>query len=287
MALPSFFIIGAAKSGTTSLHHYLGQHPEIQMSSRKEPNFFSGVESAASYTFGRISDLKGYERLFDSTMQVRGESSPSYADFPRHKKVPERIKELVPEAKIIYLVRDPIDRTISHFQHRVAIGSEQRSLAEALKDLPDPYSALTCPSLYASQLDLYLQYFPRDRILVVDHADLLAERGSTLREIFAFLTVDDTFDSVRFDDEVNRSSGRHVYPPGLARFMWRSVTPRLRWVHPRIRTSFRRSLEGIFLPSLQMPILESDLRSRLEELYTGEVSRLRALTGKTFPTWSI
>lgn len=177
MALPTFFIIGAAKSGTTSLHRYLDQHPQIQMSLRKEPNFFSGADNGIPYTFGRIGDLEEYEKLFDPSAAVRGESSPSYADYPRRQGVPERIKELVPEAKLIYLVRDPIERTVSHYHHRVANGGERRPLREALSDLSDPYSPCICPSRYASQLDLYLRYFSQDRILVIDQAESCSRIG--------------------------------------------------------------------------------------------------------------
>ncbi len=287
MALPNLFIIGAAKAGTTSLHGYLDQHPQIQMSQRKEPNFFSGPERDIPYTFGRISDLAEYEKLFDSTAVVRGEASPSYADHPRREGVPERIKQLVPDAKFVYLVRDPIARTVSHHQHRVANGGERRPLREALSDLSDPCSPCICPSLYASQLDLYIRHFPQERILVVDQADLLADRRSTLRQVLAFLGVDDTFDSQRFDEELNRSSDRRTYPPGLARHVKLHLAPRLRWLPPGVRRPLRRSAERVLLPPLRTETLDDDLRTRLQELYAGEVRRLRALTGKAFPTWSL
>lgn len=91
MALPTFLIIGAMKSGTTSLHRYLDQHPQIQMSARKEPSFFSGPEAGIPYTLSRVSDVKQYEELFDPTVEVRGEASPNYTIYPRRQGVPERI----------------------------------------------------------------------------------------------------------------------------------------------------------------------------------------------------
>ena len=292
MALPTFFIIGAAKSGTTSLHWYLDQHPQIQMSTDKEPNFFSGPENGVPYPFGRTSRLEAYEELFDPAVGVRGEASTGYASHPRRQGVPERIKELVPEAKFIYLVRDPIARTISQYQHRVAVEGERRSLREALGDLSDPYSICICPSLYASQLDLYLRHFPRERLLVIDQAELLAGRQSTLRQIFTFLSVNDVVDWSRFAEELNTSRDRRIYPPAYARLHYvrlrgPDLPAPLRWIPRRVRRPLRRSVERILLSRLDTPTLDDELRARLEEFYADEVARLRALTGKTFPTWSI
>jgi hypothetical protein len=287
MTLPTFFIIGAAKSGTTSLHYYLDQHAEIQMSANKEPNFFSGPENGIPYPAKRVSRLDEYERLFDPTVGVRGEASPGYTNYPRRRGVPERIRDLVPQAKFIYLVRDPIARTVSHYQHLVSIGEEQRSLQNALSDLADPYLPLICHSRYASQLELYLSHFPQERMLVIDQADLLADRRSTLRKIFAFLSVDDTFASSRFDQELFRSSERRASPSGYSRFVEHVVAPLTQWIPLHTRRSLRRSVERILWPPLQTTALDETLRMSLEELYAGEVERLRALTGQGFPTWSI
>ncbi len=287
MALPTFFVIGAGKAGTSSLHHYLDQHPEIQMSSNKEPHFFAGPENGFPYAMGRVSELKEYEKLFDPTVAVRGESSPGYTSYPRRQGVPERIKELVPDAKFVYLVRDPIARTVSHHQHRVAVDGERRSLAEALSDLADPYAPCICPSKYASQLDRYLNVYPAERILVVDQADLLADRRATLGEIFAFLSVDDGFGSDRFEDELYRSDERRVYPPGYASLVERMVVPRVQWLPARARRLLRSSAERALLPTLPTVTLDEGLRARLAELYAGEVKRLRELTGRDFSTWSV
>jgi hypothetical protein len=292
MALPTFFIIGAAKSGTTSLHYYLDRHPQIQMSGHKEPNFFSGPENGVPYPWGRVSRLEEYEELFDPAVGVRGESSTGYASHPRRQGVPERIKELVPEAKFIYLVRDPVARAMSQYQHRVAVEGERRPLREVLGDLSDSYSICICPGLYASQLDLYLRHFPQERLLVIDQAALLADRPSTLRQVFNFLSVDDEVASLRFDEEFNASRERRIYPSAYARLHYirlrgADVPVPLRWIPRRIRRPLRRSMERLLLSPLETPTLDDELRARLEEFYAVEVERLRALTGKTFPTWSI
>jgi len=287
MALPTFFIIGAAKAGTTSLHCYLDQHPDIQMSTVKEPNFFSDDKSGIPYPPGRVSSLGDYERLFDADVSARGEASVAYASYPRRQGAPERIKELIPEAKFIYLVRDPIERTVSHYQHGVAYGGETRSLRETLGDLSDPYSVCICPSLYAYQLERYLDHFSHERILVVDQVELLTDRRTTLRRIFAFLSVEESFESRQFDEELNTSREHRMYPAGYQGMRELTVAAPLRRLPPRLRRSLRRVAERMLWSPVESSSLDGDLRSKLEELYVDDTERLRALTGKAFPTWSI
>lgn len=287
MGLPNFFIIGAAKTGTTSLHHYLDQHPEIQMSAIKEPNFFSGPANGIPYPMGRVETREEYEALFDQTAPVRGEASVGYSNHPRRQGVPEGIKALVPDARFIYLVRDPVARAVSQYQHRVSLEGERRSLNEALGDLSDPYSPYLGPSLYMSQVDLYLRHFPQDSMLVVDQAELLSDRRSTLREIFSFLDVDAAVDSSHFDDELNTGVEHRAFPTAYTR-MFGSVSPPLvRWIPQSFRRSVRRSVERVLWRPVEAPELDDAVRERLEQVYGGEVQRLRALTGKDFPTWSI
>jgi len=284
--LPTFFIVGAPKAGTTSLHHYLEQHPEIQMSAVKEPSFFA--PSSDPLTEGaRVARRDDYEALYDPAMTVRGDASPSYAMYPLRQGVPDRIKELVPDAKLVYVVRDPIERTISHYHQLVATSGERRPLEEALGDLGDPRSPCVCASLYALQLELYLRRFTQDQVLVIDQADLLMQRRPTLKKVFEFLEVDSSFESQQFDIEFLKSAGRRTYPPGFTRFMMSSVRPRSQWIPPRIRRSLRLSVERVLLPPLEMAELDDHLRSRLEDLYAGENQRLRSLTGKAFSAWSV
>jgi hypothetical protein len=288
MALPTFLIIGAMKCGTTSLHYYLRLHPEIQIPTLKELNFFSGPPDRFPYPTGarRIADLAEYETMFDPNFRVRGEASPNYTVFPRRTGVPERIKELVPEIKLIYLVRDPIERTIAQYQLQVATANERRSLGDALGDLTDPYSLYTCPSLYARQLEKYLEFFPSERLLVVEQADLLNERRATLREIFAFLGVDETFEAPQFEEELNTSEAHRTYSRFIVVSRWARGTVLLRL--PRgLRVSMRRAVERVVSRPLEPPVLSEDLRARLHELYAEDVALLRRMTGKKFPTWSI
>jgi hypothetical protein len=284
-ALPTFFIIGAPKAGTTSLHYYLEQHPEIQMSAIKEPGFLASAGPCRDDR--KVDRLDKYEQLFDSAVAVRGEASTNYAEYPLREGVPDRIEQLVPDAKFIYLVRDPVERTVSHYHQLVATTGETRALREALGDLSDPRYPCICASLYALQIELYLRKFPVERLLVIDQADLLAERLTTLGRIFAFLEVDSRFESAQFELEFLKSEGRRTYPRGLASFLSMRVRPNTRWMPPQIRRTLRRSFESRFLPPLEAAVLEQGLRARLQDFYASDVERLRALTGETFASWSI
>jgi hypothetical protein len=285
---PTFLIIGAFKCGTTSLHHYLVQHPQIQMPTMKETDFFSGPANGFPYATGakRIESLSEYEKLFDPTIKARGEASPNYTAYPRRPGTPERIKEIIPNAKLVYLVRDPVARTVSHYHHRVSTEGERRSLREALSDLADPYSPYLCPSFYALQLEQYLRHFRQDQVLIIDQADLFSRREATLREIFNFLSVDDSFISPRFEEEVNTGRERRTYSRFIILLRYAQASP-LQRLPRKFRLAMRHAVERIVSQPLEPPKLDDDLRLKLQELYTSDTARLRQLTGKAFSTWSI
>jgi hypothetical protein len=287
LALPNLFIIGAAKAGTTSLHHYLDLHPEVQMSPVKEPNFFSGPPGEIPYPAGRVASLDEYEQLFDPAYPVRGEASVGYSNFPRRRGVPAAIRERVPAARIVYVVRDPIARILSQYQYRVAMEGERRPLDEALEDVGDPLSVYLCPSRYATQLELYLEAFPPEQVLVLDHAVLLADRDTALREVFAFLGVSADVDYSEFEEELNSGAEKREFSTGYVRVRERLKQSPLRLV-PR---GLRRSLAGVLERSMWSPVppasLEEPVRQRLEEALAPETARLRAMTGQDFATWSV
>ena len=154
--LPTFLIIGAAKAGTTSLHHYLQLHPDICMSNVKELNFF--IEEVCWH-----KGVDWYASRFDGS-PVRGEGSPSYANFPVYDGVPQRAASVVPDAKLIYCVRDPVDRVVSHFRmERARAGDASLSLPDvALRHPRNPYIR---QSKYWLQLSQWLDFYPAERVL--------------------------------------------------------------------------------------------------------------------------
>ncbi len=153
MCEPTFFIIGAAKCGTSSLHFYLDQHPEISMSSIKEPSVFSTPRWAARWD--------DHEGLFDCEARVRGEGSTTYSRYPVEGDAAEAIHAAVPGAKLIYLVGEPVERAVSDYMQAKVMGLERRPFDEAVRELPfdDPENYYLCASKYTMQLERYLEAF--------------------------------------------------------------------------------------------------------------------------------
>lgn len=274
--LPTFFVIGAPKCATTSLHLYLDQHPAIEMSSSKEPQVFSSPEYAAS--------LGRYEEMFRGHSSIRGESSTVYSQHPRWPGVPRRIRAAVPEARFIYLVRDPLERAVAHWRQHVADGKEARPLAEALGDWEREDSLYLCPSRYATQVRRYLESFDRDRILVLDSVDLREDPERTLAETFRFLQVDPGFSSPRFEERLNQGESK-----GSPSLLGRALAgrpleiARLLPMPPRMR---RRARTLVSRPIAADP-LGPELHQRIASGLRAETEWLRAFTGRPFSSWSI
>jgi hypothetical protein len=275
---PTFFVIGAPKCGTTSLHFYLGQHPEIDMTLVKEPQIFAGDDYRAR--------LEEYGALFEQAdAPARGESSAVYSQHPRWGGVPERIRSTVPDARFVYLVRDPVERAEAHYHEHLLAGKERRSIEEALADWRQPDSLFLCPSRYATQVRRYLGLFAPARMLIVDRGDLLAHRDSTLARIFEFLGVDPSFVSPRFEERLNVGEER------------RSPTSLGRWLRPTrayeaakrvpLPGAVRDRLERLVKRPLTRPQLDGALRERIADSLREEVEWLRAFSGQEFAGWSV
>lgn len=274
---PNLLIVGAHKAGTTSLHAYLGLHPEIQMSRCKELAYFIGPVSAPTVVSRWHLGPEWYRANFPGSESRHGESSTAYTSFPVIEGVPERIHAAVPAVKLIYSVRDPIRRFISHYMHVRGIGRERRSLAQVLSSPQLMSSAYTSRSRYWLQLRQYLRYFDRDQILVTSLEDLQTDRRATLRKVFRFLDVDPDFVSPEWD-QVHNVSRR--YP--LLELMGRVVDePTVqRWSDDR--RGLRRLLHSIERPPRPAPVVSDDLWAPLRELFGGEARDLRQFTGGSY-----
>jgi Sulfotransferase family len=291
--MPNLFVIGAAKSGTTSLHHYLDAHPEISMaapldSAQSRDNDAGGKEMRFFWRDDWAERMDWYLSHFASMRTaVRGETTPAYAAYSFHADVASRIYSVSPQARLLYVVRDPIERIVAHFVQRQADG-DRRSFADYMGELDRPDNPIVCPSLYATQLDLYLRHFDRSRLLVVDQYLLRHARREALREVFSFLEVDPDFWSVSFEGERNTRAEKYAPTPLGAKLMngflnpvGRRLAPR-RWA--RLRPRVRRALSK---PIAARPAVEPGARKRLAALLGPEVERLRELTGQRFESWSL
>jgi hypothetical protein len=275
-ALPNLVVIGGLKCGTTSLHHYLGLHPQIGMSRPKELNFF-----VAELNWDLGSDW--YANHFSASDAVRGETSPHYTNEPRFTGVAERMARLLgDDAKVVYMVRDPIDRLLSHYLHNVGGGYETRPMEEALADTS---SAYVQRSLYARQAEPYIEHLGTDRIAFVTREELRDERAETMRRLFEFLGVDAGFTSPQFEREWETGSAKGG---GGFRLMDRAVRmPGLRALDrnfDRLPESMRWVVERIVHDpgkgEAPKPELPAGVRARLMETFRPDVERLEELAGR-------
>jgi hypothetical protein len=273
--LPNLIVIGAGKCGTSSLHHYLDAHPSVAMSKPKELDFFQAEDC-----LDRVTD---YERHFRDPAPVRGESSPGYSGYPRVRGVPERMHALVPHARLIYVVRDPVERAVSHYVQAYRVHADARGFAEAFRDLDPVGNKYVCYSRYATQVEQYLRCFAPEQLLVVDGDALLADRERTLRRIFAFLDVDPSFSSPRFRAVLNTREEQYRLRPRAARLARAGG----RLGGGRAPATVRGALTRLAGTPVKRPLLEPGLRTRLEEALAAEAARLRALTGEAFSGWSV
>jgi hypothetical protein len=218
-ALPNLVIIGAMKCGTTSLHHYLDLHPSIAMARPKELNFFFGPDDTARDRepddrpdWARGNWHRGpawYAARFDPAAAVRGEASPGYTS-PSYPAVAGRMARLIPGARLVYAVRDPIERAVSQYEHHRRQGTERRALAEALLD---PGSQYIARGRYFERLQPFLDTAAfRTSVSIVAQEELASTRRATLRELFELLDVDGDYWTPAMADRRNAAPAA---PPRL------------------------------------------------------------------------
>ncbi len=189
-ALPNVIVIGAMKCATTAVHRYLDLHPDVAMSKSKELIFFCGPpERLAGFAGNWHRGVEWYAAQFRPSAPVRGEASPAYTS-PSFPEVAERMVRIVPKVRLVYFVRDPIERAVSQYLHHRAEGTERRPIEEALLD---PASQYLQRSRYHARLEPYLVCFPRAQMKICAQEDLLARRRVTLRELYRFAGVEDSF----------------------------------------------------------------------------------------------
>jgi hypothetical protein len=207
--LPNTLIVGAQKSGTSSLFDYLAQHPQILTSSVKEVHYFDGGLSSRTDNF--VKGESWYRSFFPlkykkSRNKKIIEASPLYLFSP---DVARRIRETLPQAKIIVVLRNPVDRAISHYHHEVRAGRESRQMLQAFieeESLLAPIWAnrefrneafitksYLSRGLYADQIERYLKEFSKERICIIKSNDLFADPDSAIKPVLKFLGLKSDF----------------------------------------------------------------------------------------------
>jgi len=215
MALPTFIIAGAPKCGTTALWAYLNEHPQICMAKIKEPRFFSEVENGVletgefsanhlrSGTYGKGREW--YEKLFHSCAQrpARGEASTQYFTL---EGTPRLIREMLPNIKLIFMLRDPVNRLYSHYWQEVKVGLKLPSFPELVTQNHPRFRYYQHVSQYRTHLENYRRVFSKERCLVLLHEDLLNSPLDILQKVYTFLDVDPTFTPNSLGEHFNQQT---------------------------------------------------------------------------------
>jgi hypothetical protein len=274
--LPTFLIIGAMKSGSTSLFNHLREHPRVYLTPYKEPEFF-----VAEKQWGR--GVEWYRRLFADAGDALavGEGSTAYTKPTEFAGVPQRIRSVVPDVRLVYILRDPVERIRSMYEHMVLVGGERRPIDEAV--LADP--KYLGPSLYAHNLALYLEHFPREQLHVALTEDLRSDPVSTLAGVTAFLGLPPVDLVPRRRVDLATADRR---PDRRIKTMLREV-PAAHLVLHRLPAPVRDGLRRLTTrPATgERPQLSGEVEDRLRDRLRPDVAELRTLLGPGAPSWGL
>jgi hypothetical protein len=275
--LPNFVIIGAQKSGTTSLAYYLKAHPQVYMAPRKEVRYFDlNYDKGTQWYMEQFAGSKKKHRAV-------GEATPSYMSF---EEVPARMAQVIPQARLIAILRDPVDRAYSHYWHNRSRGLQPLEFADALAAEPehiaseDPtdrryrFHVYEKRGHYLEQLQRVCQYYPRESLHVLLFEDLRDAPLETFQKVCRFLQVDDT-----------------VAPPNLG-MVFNSFTPlkgrarKLRSLVWRVPPTLQRTINRVNPETGSYPPMDPSLRAELQRQYAEDNAALAAWLGRDLSCWS-
>jgi len=301
--LPDFVVIGAGKSGTTSLNEYLKEHPQIFMSTRKEPNFFAfemakeadfELESSKEFYRDSVLNLEDYLALFIGAkeQQLLGEVSNTYLNS---EMACQRIKHHVPNAKLLAILRHPADRLFSRYSHYV-----REDLLPADGGLENVFDKSTSwwqrpdmitEGLYYGQVKRYYENFPKENIRVYLYENFINDTAGVVEDIFKFLEIDSTV-KVATDIVYNKSGtvknktvDNLVGQNSAIILALKKAAPAIhRWMKSNVLIN--RWLYNLRNKNLQKADFSPQLRKKIvEEIYAEDIKRLSDLIGQDLSHW--
>ncbi len=299
MTLPTFIVVGAGRSGTTSLHNYLAQHPDIFMCAAKSPNYFaSGIPqpewetpAASAMASQWVSDLDTYTALFadaGATAAV-GEVSPVYLQTI---DAAPRIAAVCGDVRIIAVLRNPVDRACAHFLGRQRDGIEPPGVSMAARmdellayGMPDDVAFGHYPGCgrYHHFLRPYIERFGSDRVHVVLHDDLVADALAVLATMFSFIGVDPEFEP----DMTSRLNATGQIRNPVLRSVWTRTVGVRTALRPHLPATVRRSVGRTFLADLDRPEIDAALAQRLLDVLVDDITALEELIGRDLSAWKV
>jgi hypothetical protein len=285
---PNFFVVGAAKAGTTSIYAYLSQHPQVFFPEIKEPHYFAQVRPARElrYSAEAITDRSAYLRLFRHAQgyKIVGDASPSYL---WHPEVAYRIKHVVPDARILIILRDPIDRAFSHYLMDYREGMQDEPFYTALRrdmERPDKgwgvsylYYEL---GLYSAQVHRYLDAFGPQRVRLILFEDFRRDVRRSLRELAAFLEIDPA-PMARIDVAKAHNAYAAARSERMRKIAGSDIARALGKLVPQ--PLGRYIFEQFFLRPARKPPIDPRAHKLLRSLYSEEVVKVEEVVGRPLP----
>jgi hypothetical protein len=295
--LPNFLVVGAGAAGTTELCQYLRQHPQLYMSRHKQPRFFALYGRPVNFRgpgdmteLNLVADLGAYQQLVAEVQDEKaiGEVSPWYLYV---ETAAPAIRKLLPDVKLVAILRDPVDRAFSNYLHAVNEGLEPlptfRDAMDAeevrIRDNWSPRFHYKSKGFYYQQLQHYLEYFDRGQLRIYLYEDLVNEPEAMLADLFEFLGVDPELrvDVGKRHDESRPVRGRPVRHLPEDRNILRRGARRL--VPTPLRAAIRDRL--IALNTGGKPRLSGRDRRDFIEIYRADIAKLEMFLGCDLSGW--
>ena len=286
--LPNFIIVGAPKSGTTSLYHYLSEHPQVFMSEPKEVNYFSREEIEAQglyYSDFKVKDFDSYKMLFSKGTDKKavGEGSVSYLFYPETAK---KIKAVLPNIKIIILLRNPLERGYSHYLMDFRLGLVDLTYDEIVfktvkhKNLDLYYQQYVELGLYYQQVARYVDFFGSKQVKIYLQEDLRNNPESIIEDLYDYLEVDKSF-TPNIDQEYNSFS---MPKNGLIQKIYGSYIVRAT-LSKLVPNSMKELLLNTFFERTKKPKLSIKTEELLLALYKIDIENLEKLINLDLSNW--
>ncbi len=297
MPLPNFLILGAAKSGTTALYHYLKQHPQVYMSPEKEPNFFAfegqevcfrgpGDETISETAITTLGKYKEQFQAVSNEIAI-GEASPWYLYSER---AAENTRRYAPDMKLVTVLRNPVDRAFSSYLHVVRDGRESLTFEEGLRAEKERIAQgweyiwhYQRAGLYAAQVERFLKLFRREQMRFYLYDDLSKDPVCFLKDLYEFLGVDTDFVvDTSFKPNTtgvpkNRLLGRLLLRPNPLKSTVRLLVP------GKVRYSLSQRINQRLLAK---PPLSKETREKLSNSYKKDILSLQDLIGRDLSAWT-
>ncbi|MGC6490594.1 MAG: sulfotransferase domain-containing protein [Flavobacteriales bacterium] len=273
------FIVGAPKAGTTSLHHYLNQHTQVSMSSIKEPDFFSCREvSSLFYNSKSIQNSKDYEKLFDETKPILGEASVSYLFY---QDVPKRIKDYNKDAKIIIMLRQPIERAFSHYLMDSRLGYchlEFDHIFKCQEKYPQFFQQYFELGLYHDQVKRYITAFGKENVKILFYDDFKKDTSLVMKEVFDFLNVDNL--SLNYSIQNPFVLPSNTLVAFLYKFDWLRKSFNIIFTKQNIKR-----IKKLVFSKKEKPKVSEHMSTVLKDYYLEDIGKLESLLKTDLSHW--